>query len=54
MLCAMVAPDSFEVGADDGYATARDEFVSAGQVDDVVEAAEACSEQASTIIRHET
>jgi len=53
-LCAMLAPDSFELGDDDGHATARDEFVSADREDEVIEASEACPEQAIIITRDET
>jgi len=54
MLCAMLAPDSFEVGDNDGHATARGEFVSADREDEVIEASEACPEQAIIITRDET
>jgi ferredoxin len=51
MLCAMLAPDSFELSDDDGHSTARHEFVSADREDEVVEASEACPEQAIIITR---
>jgi ferredoxin len=54
MLCAMLAPASFELSDDDGHATARDEFVSTDREDEVVEASEACPEQAIIITRAKT
>jgi ferredoxin len=54
MLCVMLAPDSFELGDDDGHATPRDEFVSGDREDEVVEASEICPERAIIVIRDET
>ena len=49
MLCAMLAPDSFELSDDDGHATAKFEFVSTQREHEVVEASEVCPEQAIII-----
>jgi ferredoxin len=54
MVCVMLAPDSFELSDDGAHATARDEFVSADREDEVVEASEACPEQAIIVSRGET
>jgi ferredoxin len=54
MLCAMLSPDSFELSDDDGHATAKFEFVSTEREDEVVEASEACPEQAIIVSRGET
>ncbi|OBI11568.1 ferredoxin [Mycobacterium sp. E2462] len=48
-LCAMIAPDSFELSDIDGSASAIDEVVPADHQDQVREAAHSCPEQAITI-----
>lgn len=48
-LCAMAAPDSFELSDIDGHSTPVSENVPAGQEEDVREAARSCPEQAITI-----
>lgn len=48
-LCAMIAPDSFELSDIDGSASAIDEVVPADRQDQVREAAHSCPEQAITI-----
>lgn len=45
-LCAMVAPDSFELSDIDGSSSAVNEVVPDDQVDQVGEAAHSCPEQA--------
>ncbi|WP_197380308.1 ferredoxin [Mycolicibacterium mengxianglii] len=45
-LCAMIAPDSFELDDVDGHASAVHEIVPADQQDAVREAAQSCPEQA--------
>lgn len=48
-LCAMIAPDSFELSDIDGTASPVDEVVPAAQQDAVREAAQSCPEQAISI-----
>lgn len=48
-LCAMIAPDSFELDDVDGHASAVNEVVPADQEDLVREAAHSCPEQAIVI-----
>lgn len=48
-LCAMIAPDSFELSDIDGSSSAIDEVVPADREDQVREAARSCPEQAITI-----
>ncbi|MEE2030681.1 ferredoxin [Rhodococcus chondri] len=48
-LCAMAAPDVFELSEIDGHSTAVNEDVPADQEDRVREAAKSCPEQAITI-----
>lgn len=48
-LCAMIAPDSFELSDIDGSASAVDEVVPADREDQVREAAHSCPEQAIMI-----
>ncbi|OBG74421.1 MULTISPECIES: ferredoxin [unclassified Mycobacterium] len=48
-LCAMIAPDSFELSDIDGSASAINEVVPADRQDQVREAAHSCPEQAITI-----
>ncbi|TDK88856.1 ferredoxin [Mycobacterium paragordonae] len=45
-LCAMVAPDSFQLSDIDGSSSAVNEVVPDDQVDQVREAAQSCPEQA--------
>ncbi|MDP7725489.1 ferredoxin [Mycobacterium sp. TY814] len=45
-LCAMIAPDSFQLSDIDGSSSAVNEVVPADQVDQVREAAQSCPEQA--------
>jgi ferredoxin len=45
-LCAMIAPDSFQLSDIDGSSSAISELVSADQQDQVREAAQSCPEQA--------
>ncbi|MDP7706015.1 ferredoxin [Mycobacterium sp. TY815] len=45
-LCAMIAPDSFQLSDIDGSSSAVTEVVPADQVDQVREAAQSCPEQA--------
>jgi ferredoxin len=45
-LCAMIAPDSFELDDVDGHASAVNEIVPDDQQDAVREAAQSCPEQA--------
>lgn len=45
-LCAMIAPDSFELDDVDGHASAVNEIVPDDQQDAVREAAHSCPEQA--------
>ena len=54
MLCAMLAPDSFELSDDDSHAKAKFEVVSTEREDEVVEASGICPEQAIIITRDET
>ncbi|MCV7031773.1 ferredoxin [Mycobacterium sherrisii] len=48
-LCAMIAPDSFELSDIDGSSSAVSEVVPADQEDRVREAAHSCPEQAILI-----
>ena len=48
-LCAMIAPDSFELSEIDGHASAVSEDVPAGQEEAAHEAARSCPEQAISI-----
>lgn len=48
-LCAMIAPDSFELSDIDGSSSAVNEVVPADQEDLVREAAQSCPEQAIMI-----
>lgn len=48
-LCAMIAPDSFELDDVDGHASAVNEIVPDDQQDAVREAAQSCPEQAIII-----
>jgi len=48
-LCAMIAPDSFELDDVDGHASAVNEIVPDDQQDIVREAAHSCPEQAIVI-----
>ncbi|OBG19049.1 ferredoxin [Mycolicibacterium celeriflavum] len=48
-LCAMIAPDSFELDDVDGHSSPVDEVVPADQEDLVREAAQSCPEQAIVI-----
>ncbi|KUH96965.1 MULTISPECIES: ferredoxin [Mycobacteriaceae] len=48
-LCAMIAPDSFELDDVDGHASAVNEVVPPDQEDLVREAAHSCPEQAIVI-----
>ena len=48
-LCAMIAPDSFELSDIDGSSSAVNEVVPADQEDQVREAAHSCPEQAIMI-----
>lgn len=48
-LCAMIAPDSFELSDIDGSSSAVSEVVPADQEDQVREAAHSCPEQAIMI-----
>jgi ferredoxin len=52
MLCAMLAPESFVLSDDGGHAAAVDEYVAAERQDDVLEASEACPEQAIIVARN--
>ncbi|KQH76454.1 ferredoxin [Mycobacterium gordonae] len=45
-LCAMIAPDSFQLSDIDGSSSAVNEVVPEDQVDQVREAAQSCPEQA--------
>ena len=45
-LCAMIAPDAFELDDVDGHASAANEIVPDDQQDAVREAAHSCPEQA--------
>lgn len=45
-LCAMIAPESFELDDIDGHSSAVNEIVPADQEDLVREAAQSCPEQA--------
>jgi len=45
-LCAMIAPDSFQLSDIDGSSSAINEVVPEDQVDQVREAAQSCPEQA--------
>jgi ferredoxin len=48
-LCAMIAPDSFQLNDIDGSSSAIDEVVPADKEDQVREAAHSCPEQAIVI-----
>jgi ferredoxin len=48
-LCAMIAPDSFELDDVDGHASAVSEDVPDDQQEQVAEAAHSCPEQAIVI-----
>lgn len=48
-LCAMIAPDSFELDDVDGHASPASEVVPADQEDAVKEAVHSCPEQAIAI-----
>ncbi len=48
-LCAMIAPDSFELDDVDGHASPVNEIVPADEEDVVREAAQSCPEQAILI-----
>lgn len=52
MLCVMLAAESFALSDDDGHATAIDESVAAERESDVLEASEACPEQAIIVSRN--
>lgn len=49
-LCAMIAPDSFELDDVDGHAHAVVGNVPAAHRDQVLEAAQSCPEQAITVL----
>ncbi|MEE6140178.1 ferredoxin [Mycobacterium sp. 050128] len=49
-LCAMIAPDSFELDDVDGHAHAATDVVAGEQHDAVAEAAKSCPEQAIEIV----
>lgn len=53
MLCTMLAPDSFRLSDDDGYASAVDELVPADREADVLEASEACPPEHAIIVDHD-
>ena len=48
-LCAMIAPESFQLSDIDGSSSPIDEVVPADREDQVREAAQSCPEQAITI-----
>lgn len=48
-LCAMIAPESFELDDVDGHASPVSDEVPADQVDQVREAVHSCPEQANVI-----
>ncbi|MEE2852864.1 MAG: ferredoxin [Actinomycetota bacterium] len=48
-LCAMIAPESFQLSDIDGSSSAVDEVVPADREDQVREAAQSCPEQAITV-----
>lgn len=48
-LCAMIAPDSFQLSDIDGSSSAVSEVVPVDQVDQVREAAQSCPEQAIVV-----
>ncbi|OBA71394.1 ferredoxin [Mycobacterium sp. 1554424.7] len=48
-LCAMIAPDSFQLNDIDGSSSAIDEVVPADKEDQVREAAHSCPEQAIVV-----
>ena len=48
-LCAMIAPDSFELDDVDGHASPTSEVVPADQEDAVSEAVHSCPEQAIVV-----
>jgi ferredoxin len=48
-LCAMIAPESFELDDIDGHSTAVSEDVAADREEQVTEAVHSCPEQAITI-----
>ena len=48
-LCAMIAPDSFELDDVDGHASPTSEVVPADQEDAVNEAVHSCAEQAIVV-----
>ncbi|WP_205874706.1 ferredoxin [Mycobacterium camsae] len=48
-LCAMIAPDSFQLSDIDGSSAAVSEVVPDDQVDQVREAAQSCPEQAISV-----
>ncbi|WP_067855298.1 ferredoxin [Nocardia shimofusensis] len=49
-LCAISAPDAFELSDIDGHATPASEDVAPGQEDKVREAARSCPERAITLL----
>jgi ferredoxin len=49
-LCAMIAPESFELDDVDGHSSPVNEEVAPGQEDKVREAVHSCPEQAISII----
>ncbi|OMB92309.1 ferredoxin [Mycobacterium colombiense] len=49
-LCAMIAPNSFELDDVDGHAHAATEVVAGENYDAVVEAARSCPEQAIEVV----
>ncbi|WP_068278492.1 ferredoxin [Aldersonia kunmingensis] len=49
-LCAMIAPESFELDDVDGHSSPVNEEVAAGQEDKVREAVHSCPEQAISIV----
>ncbi|MFD0854140.1 ferredoxin [Actinomadura adrarensis] len=48
-LCAMIAPDAFELDEIDGHSSPVSEVVAAGQEEQVREAARSCPERAISI-----
>jgi ferredoxin len=48
-LCAMIAPDAFELDEIDGHSSPVSERVPAGQEDQVAEAVRSCPERAISI-----
>ncbi|MEV0685420.1 ferredoxin [Nocardia sp. NPDC050378] len=52
-LCAMIAPQSFELSDIDGHSTPVTEQVPADQLEQVREAAHSCPERAISLAEHE-